>query len=381
MTRRGNGEGSKPVERKNTDGDVIGYVAALRTQDGKRKYVYGKTQKEVRTKLAEVRRAHEDGRLVVGKAQKVGDYLDAWLEAKRRRVRPTTVDAYRLSVERLRPHIGHLKLSTLRPEHIETAYTELLKGLGPRSVEQTHAVLKTALRAAVKRGLLGANPLEHVTPPRPPRAEMKVLTPEQVETLLQSTQGTDRHPLWAVLVTTGMRIGEATALRWEDIDWDAGTLAIRRTVHNVVGQGLQFGEPKTERSRRRIELAPGAVAALRLQQDLQEWARRIAGAKWEEHGLVFPNTIGKPMDPGTVSDDLRAALKAAGLPRIRTHDLRHTAATYLLSQGVHPKVVQELLGHSTVTLTLNTYSHVLPSLHKEVASHMDRLFPDRRDVS
>jgi integrase len=378
MTRRGNGEGMKPIQRK----DGL-FECSLRLGDGERKSVYGKTRKEARTKLAALRRAQEEGHVVTGPIKNVGTYLDEWLEGHvRLSVQPTTYDTYRCDVERLRPHIGTIRLDQLRHEHIQQAYTELLKSLSPVSVHRVHRGLKTALRHAVMIGLLARNPIERVTPPRPPHKEMRPLTPEEVELFLQSTTDDPLHALWVLLVTTGMRVGEATALRWTDLNLEVGALQIRDTVKRLKGKGLMIGDVKTPHSRRRIILAGGTVESLRIHQQRQAFARKVAGDSWTEQGLVFCTGTGGPLDAGAVSHAKDRALSACGLPHVRTHDLRHTAATYLLSKGVHPKVVQELLGHSSITLTMNTYSHVLPSLHQEVAKHMDSLLAKvKADVS
>ena len=186
---------------------------------------------------------------------------------------------------------------------------------------------------------------------------------------------TDRlYALWALLVTTGLRIGEATGLHWHDIDLEGRALHVRDTVKRVQGKGLVVGDTKTLHSRRRIELARSTVNALSAHQKQQEWERRIAGEAWTDQDLVFCTLTGGPFDAGSISHAKDRALEHANLPHVRTHDLRHTAATYLLSQGVHPKVVHELLGHSSITLPMNTFSHVLPTLHKKVADHMDRLY-------
>lgn len=369
MTRRGNGDGMKPVQRK----DGI-WECSLRFGDGKRKSVYGKTRKDAQAKLAALRRAQEEGQLLTGPTKKVGVYLDEWLEGHvRLSVQPTTCDTYRCDVDRLRPYIGNIRLDQLRHEHIQRAYTELLKSLSPISVHRVHRCLKTALRHGVKVGLITQNPIERVTPPRPPRKEMRPLTPDEVEVFLHATADDPLYGLWVLLLTTGMRVGEATALRWTDLDLEANALQIRDTVKRLKGKGLVIGDVKTPHSRRRIILATGTVAALRIHQQRQSFARKIAGDMWNEQGLVFCTGTGGPLDAGAVSHAKDRALEACGLPHVRTHDLRHTAATYLLSKGVHPKVVQELLGHSSITLTMNTYSHVLPALHQEVAKHMDSL--------
>jgi len=204
---------------------------------------------------------------------------------------------------------------------------------------------------------------------------MQPLTPEQVQALLASSADDSLHPLWVLLVTTGLRIGEATGLEWQHIDLDRGTLVVRQALQRQQGKGWVLVEPKTGRSRRTVCLAGGTIEALRRHRDRQ----KLTGAepRWDGKTLVFCTGSGKPLAPSNIRRSLHRTLKQASLPLIRVHDLRHTAATYLLSVGTHPKVVQELLGHSTVTLTLDTYSHVLPALHKQVASHMDHLISNQ----
>jgi integrase len=188
------------------------------------------------------------------------------------------------------------------------------------------------------------------------------LSKAQLEVLLETSRETRWYPLWVLLGTTGLRIGEALGLKWSDVDLVAGRLQVRRALQRQHGRGLVFVEPKSVTSRRCVELPQLAVAVL-AQQRLRT-----------EGELVFPNRHGDPTESGTVSDALKVALDRAGLPRIRVHDLRHTTATVLLEAGVHPKLVQHLLGHSTVALTLNTYSHVTPGLSGEAARTMDHLF-------
>ncbi len=195
---------------------------------------------------------------------------------------------------------------------------------------------------------------------------MRALSKAQLEILFETSRETRWHPLWVLLGTTGLRIGEALGLKWSDVDLLAGRLQVRRALQRQRGRGLVFVEPKSVTSRRCVELPQLAIAVLERQR------LRIDGE------LVFPNRDGEPTESSTVTDALRVALDRAGLPRIRVQDLRHTTATVLLEAGVHPKLVQHLLGHSTVALTLNTYSHVTPGLSGEAARAMDRLLCDDR---
>jgi integrase len=266
--------------------------------------------------------------------------------------------------------LGLVPMGRLTPQLIQACYAGLLAdGLSPRTVFHTHAVLQRALTQARHWGLTSSIPTELVSVPRLPYREMRALSKAQLEILFESSRETRWYPLWVLLGTTGLRIGEALGLKWSDVDLIAGRLQVRRALQRQRGRGLVFVEPKSVTSRRCVELPQLAIAALKQQRV------RVDGE------LVFPNRDGEPVEPGTVSDALKVALDPAGWPRIRVHDLRHTTATVLLEAGVHPKLVQHLLGHSTVALTLNTYSHITPSLSGEAARRMDQLFGAGRSLS
>jgi len=303
----------------------------------------------------------------------VRDYFTYWLGVTRRRVRPTTYENYDLNLRRLDPDLGGVQLGRLGPARVQAAYDRLLRsGLSPRSVAQAHAVLHRALNQAFHWGLIATNPTELVAAPRASRREMTALTSVELQRLLIATRDDRWYPLWAVLGTAGLRIGEALGLKWADIDLDGRRLAVRRALQRQREVGLVFVEPKTSKSRRSIRLtrfASQVLAEHRLRQ--RELAEATRG--WEDHRLVFPNRRGGPMESGSINEALARALSKAGLPHIRVHDLRHTTASILLEAGTHPKVVQDLLGHSTVVLTLDTYSHLTASLSLEAAQTIDAL--------
>lgn len=256
-----------------------------------------------------------------------------------------TVDAYELCTRRVDGELGQVPLAKLGPQLIQRAYDRLLSGgLSVRTVFQTHAVLHRALKQAQQWGLLGVDPTGLVAAPRPQSREMTALSTAQLSRLLASARDSRWYPVWVLLGTAGLRIGEALGLRWSDVDLDQGCLQIRRALQRQRGRGLVFVEPKTRRSRRLVCLSGLAVEAL----------REHRGRSSDE--LVFVNRDSQPQESSSVTSALRVALDRAGLPQIRVHDLRHTTATVLLEAGTHPKMVQELLGHSTVALTLNTYS-------------------------
>jgi integrase len=269
MKRRGHGEGTIFLR---SDGR---WAASVTLPDGRRKSFYAKTRRAAQAKLAEANVALQQGHDLGKAVQRVGDYLDAWLRSAKRRVRPSTWDSYALNIERLRPYVGHLKLAELRPTHLDEAYSQLLaSGLSACTVGQAHRVIRAALRRAVNTDLILKTPTAAASPPRAKRREMQTLDPEQVRILFESTATHRLSALWVLLVTTGMRSGEAAALTWDDIG--AKTIAVRRSVQRERGRGLFVGAAKTEGSRRHIELAPEALEALQHHHDRQKLERRKA---------------------------------------------------------------------------------------------------------
>jgi integrase len=278
---------------------------------------------------------------------------------------------YARDVRRLTDMLGDIPLRNLTPGLIQSAYGRLLEaGFSKRTVEQAHAVLHRALDQAMHWGLTGRNPAALVAPPRSVRREMTALTRDQLQQLLQRTIESQWHPLWVLLSTSGLRLGEALGLHWQDIDLAGRRLAVRCAVQRQRGRGLVLVPPKTPRSRRTIYLSELAQSALKDQRQRQGDRRRSA-KWWTDSGLVFTNRTGGGLEQGVVQRALIQALAHAGLPRVRVDDLRHTTASLLLAAGTHPKVVQDLLGHSTITLTLDTYSHVTQPLYEQAAKTVD----------
>jgi integrase len=371
VKRRGYGEGSV-YPRK--DGRWVSYI---RLPDGRKKFFTG-SEKVVRARLLEAQRQAHAGQLVIGRDQSLSMYLERWLsDAVRHSVRPGTYEDYDLCVRRLLPYLGRVRIRALAPEQIQHALGILLeRGLAPRTVRQVHMVLRRALKQAVLWRIIPNNPSDAVKPPRADRKEMQTLNEDEIRRLLSVTKGTRQHALWALLATTGCRLGEALGLRWSDIDFKSSTATIRRSLQCQRGIGLTFVEPKSARSRRTVPLPAETLAVLSEHQESRDRDRREAAELWQETDLVFTTPIGGPRNPRNLSDPFHIALKRAGLPGVRIHDLRHSAATHLLVKHVHPKVVQDLLGHSTIAITLDTYSHVMPALAKEASSLMSSLVPE-----
>jgi integrase len=381
MGKRGQNEGSI-FER--SDGRWCGQLN-LGWENGKRrrKYVYGATAQEVQNALLKARSEQAAGLPVAIGLQTVGQFLDAWLvDSVTPSVRPLTCEQYGQHVRLyLKPLLGRHQLSKLAPQHVRAFIRQKLDdGLSPRTVQLSIVILRKALSQAVKDGLIGRNVAKLVDGPRVERFEGKMLSPEQARAFLDATRGERLEALYAVALSLGLRMGEALGLRWQDIDLERRALTVNRILERIGrGQGstLQLVEPKTSRSRRTVNLPEGAVRALRAHKVRQLEERLAAGSRWRDHSLVFPSGIGTPYEPHGVHDDFKRMLAKAKLPDMRFHDLRHSAASLMLAQGIPLRSIQDILGHSSITLTANLYAHVGEQLRREAADAMDAILGGR----
>ncbi|MDP9354013.1 MAG: site-specific integrase [Chloroflexota bacterium] len=350
----------------------------IATVDGKskRKSFYGRTKADAMRQMRAAQREHEAGLPVPTGRQTVAQFLDRWLaEVVQPTVRPKTHHSYAQLVRlHVKPALGHYQLAKLEPQHVQSFMNEKLAvGLSPRTVQYLRAVLRRALGQALKWGLVARNVATLVDPPRSVRHEIKPLTPVQAQTFLTAARGDRLEALYSVALALGLRQGEALGLRWSDVDLDAGTLVVRVALQRVGGKP-QLVEPKTSRSRRTIPMPPTIVAALRAHKVRQLEERLLAGRRWDDSwGLVFASTIGTPLDARNVIRQFHRMLQVARLAPMRFHDLRHTCASLLLAQGVGPRTIMEVLGHSQISLTMDTYSHVMPEMRREAADLMERL--------
>src|SRR5215210_4244746 len=371
MGKRGNGEGT--IFRRKSGGWMAQYY--VRTAEGrKRKTIYGKTRKEVANKLAKALSDREGGLIFDAEGLKLREYLSRWLEdSVKDTVRNTTYERYeQIARTHIIPMLGDVKLKGLSPTHVRGLYKEKLQTLSPRTVQYIHVTLHKALKQAVNDGLIPRNATEAVKPPQVRREEIRPLTSEQVKQLLDAARGDRLEALYALAVHTGLRQGELLGLKWEDVDLESGSLHVKRTLTTARG-GPRLAAPKTKGSRRRVSRTRGAVDALRahLARQLEEIDR--ASSLWQENGLVFASETGDPVDRRDLtSRQFKPLLKRANLPqKTRFHDLRHTCATLLLTKNVNPKVVSEMLGHSNIAITLDTYSHVLPNMQDSAARALE----------
>jgi integrase len=375
MAKRGNGESSiYPIRGKN--GKVKGYRAAyvVYTADGvKRRYLSGKRREDVRDKLAKALTDRSGGLVFDAGAMTVGEYLERWLKGSvRSTVRMSTYERHEGIVRtHLKPALGRIKVKNLTPTHVRGLHREKLDaGLAPATVRKIHSTLHKALSQAVSDGLIPRNAAA-MKAPRPDPEEMHPLSADEATALLEAARGDRFRALYVLAITTGLRRGELLGLRWRDGDLEHGVLRVGRALVREGGR-YRLSETKTKRGHRSIRLTSQAVSALGAHRKRQlEERMRLAGL-YEDQDLIFASQKGTPLNPeNLVKRSFKPLLKRAGLPEIRFHDLRHTCATLLLGSGVHPKLVQELLGHAAIALTLDTYSHFLPSMGDQTARAME----------
>jgi integrase len=374
MAKRANGEGG--ITRHKASGLYMARYTVQTPTGPKRKTIYGKEREEVADKLIEALSNRNKGLVFEGDDQTLSEYLDRWLNgAVKGSVKPSTYESYeRMIRNHIKPTLGHRKLKNLAPDHVQYFYqSKLDAGLAAGTVRLMHGILHKALEQAVKWGIVPRNVCKATTPPKPNPEEIRPLDAEQAKRLLEvaSAAGGNRlEALYVLAVTAGLRIGELLGLKWEDVDLDAGILRVRRT-RSQAKSGPTFTTPKSGKGRS-IRLTGRAVEALRSHKAAQNAERLKLGDLWEDNGLIYCTTAGKPLDFRNVATaSFKPLLKKAGLPDIRFHDLRHTCATLLLFRGHHPKLVQELLGHSSVAMTLDRYSHVLPGMGDQTAAAME----------
>lgn len=359
-----------PRRRKNGEGTVYqrpdNYWAAQLTIGPKtRKTWVAKTEDEARAKLAEGIKRYQAGLPVTSSDRTLEHWIQSWLnDVKRPQVRLRTLDSYRSRLQHVVTRLGSLPLKSVSQMAIQRLYTDLSSQFKPATVHAIHVPLLGCLGDAVKLGLLEKNPCSGAVLPRIEEKEHNLLTPLDAARLVAAEKDIQLRALWALLVTTGMRFGEAAALSWSDVDFPDSRIDIRSTLTRPVGGGWAIGPPKTRTSRRSVYLGQAALVPL------QEWRRTSQDRTI--HRFVF-YAVDSPIHHETIARALRLACRRIGAKRMSPHDLRHTAATNLLSNRVPVKVVSEMLGHSDVSLTMRLYQHVIPPMHREAMSMYDDL--------
>jgi integrase len=380
-TRRRRSSGDGTVYQR-ADGMWLGAVD-LGWQGGKRqrKYVSAKTRREVVAKMRPLVRAAESGRLSPTRTPKMSDWMQTFLtEVAATAVRPSTLSRYEQELRlHILPDLGHLRVDKVQPHHLSSLYRRLLERLSPSSVRRVHALLHRSFNVALRWGYITVNPAQLVDAPPLPHHEIQPLSVSEARRFLTAAGDTTMHARWALAVTLGLRQGEVLGLKWDDVDLEHAVLRVRRALQRQSGGELVLVQPKTSRSRRTVRLPPSIVESLRVHRQEQEARRDAAGNAWKDTGLVFTTRTGGPVHPRNDYRAFRALLRKAGLRRIRLHDLRHTAASLMLAKEVPARVVMEVLGHSQISLTMNTYSHVADESMQTVAERMEDTLWNRDD--
>lgn len=353
----------------------------------KRRYFQG-TKAEVASRLDAARQRSGAANLPSGHRLTVGEYMDLWFAQHSANLRPSTRATYGSYIEHhIKPKLGPVRLQKLGPQHIATFLGDSLnsgrldrpgqdvKGnpLSPRTVKQIRAILRSALSEAVRWEVLERNPAALVTAPRVKRQERPALSPAQAVRLLDESRGHRDQPIWTVALTTGLRQGEILGLEWRDIDFGASTIRVRQQVQRVARETI-VGEPKSERGLRTLPAPPLTMEALRDVRSAQRLERLQAGPEWQRSGFVFTTPFGAPRNGPGVTHRLQHELARLGLPAIRFHDLRHTAASFLVAMGVDARMVMEVMGHSSITITMDLYAHVQADRLRVAADAMEEVF-------
>lgn len=327
--------------------------------------------------------AHNTGVFVQPTKTTVAAYFRQWLDdcCQPNLARRSTSEYAKLANLHIIPSLGKVEMAKLRPEHLKTLYASKLKsgradgqgGLSRRTVQYIHVTLHKALKDAVKLGIIGRNVADAVDPPKAEHREMKVMNETDIHIFLEYAKSTSYYDLFYLMLFTGLRRSEALALRWSDVDLLLCQLSVNRTLHQSNGEFF-YRPPKTAKGRRLVALSPSTALVLKQHKEAQESARlKLELPALADDGLVFSHFDGKPLSPDSVSHAWIDLTKKTGMKGIRLHDARHTHASLMLKQGIHPKIVQERLGHASIQITLDTYSHVAPGLQQAAANRFDEI--------
>ena len=334
------------------------------------------TKKDAEKKLTELLSQINTGMYIKPKKTTLAEYLEMWLnEYAKNNLSPRGFERYAGIINgHLIPELGKITLTLLKPEHLQKHYSTMLnEGLSARTVRYHHALLHVALQIAVKWGLVNRNVADAVDPPRIHRNEMQTWNDDEVNKFLEVANNSPYYQLFYTALFTGMRRSELLALRWQDIDFLYSQIYINRGLHQLKDNSFVFTQPKSTKSCRTIALSPSVTRVLEEYHEQQKLERDMTGIPLTDDDLVFSNIEGKPLRPNTVTRAWTMLLEKYGLKVIRFHDIRHTHASIMLKQGIHPKVVQERLGHSSIQMTIDTYSHVAPGIQEAAARRFDEI--------
>ena len=348
-------------------------------QSGNRKHasttVKG-SKKKAQAKLREVLSAVDNGTHVDKSKETIKQFAERWMEtytATNCTIR--TQIGYQGNIDRyIVPAIGKVSVQNLSGSQVQSIYAGMLeRGLSHTTILGVHRILKQMLACAVKWGVIAKNAADGATPPKIEKKQMPMWDAPTIREFIEESQGTRYARIYEFAVMTGLRRSEICGLKWDAVDLESGRLEVVATLQQIRGHGLVTGAPKTTKSRRNITLGPATIALLRVVQGSQQLAKIEAGPLWQEQGYVFTRADGSPVLPESLTENFKDLTRQLEMPPLTFHGLRHAFATLALQAGMNPKVVSEALGHSSVTITLDTYSHVLPNMQDELAIAVEDL--------
>ena len=336
-------------------------------------------KRDAQAKLRKVLTSLDHGDYMEPTNETVGSFLDRWMEtyAQSNTSLRTQRDYWGIIRRYLRPVLGSVQLAALRPDHILALHAQLYdRGLSSRTVLHVYRVLSEAMSHAVKWRLVGRNICAAVDPPRAERKEMVALDREGITRFFDAANESPYRDVYFLALYTGLRRSEALALKWPQVDLERGYVSVVEGLHRLPGRGLVLLSVKTAKSRRRVAISQEVIDLLHGIRGQQMAQQVSAGSGWQDSGFVFTRSDGRPFDPEKVSKGFATIRKAAGLPHVRLHDLRHAHASLMLQAGENPKVVSERLGHASVQITMDVYAHVLPGAHEQAAERFSKLLGD-----
>jgi len=366
-------------KRANNEGSLYklpsGNWCAQISLDGKRISKTFHTQKEGQEWIRKMRGLVDEGLTYNNTRLTVNEFMDSWITTIKTIRRKSTWTHYESLTHRyIKPALGNNKLLNLRSEQVQFFYNDLQESdVSIHTIDKIHTAFHAALEHALRLGMINRNPAHFVRPPKIPPKEMAILTDSQASAFLVTLQGHRWEALFHLAIVTGAREMELLGLKWTDVDWVRKVIKIERQLERADGNGVQFSPPKTKNGRRSINLGKRSMEILRIHYEKHQQLRKEASENWSEHGLIFTTNNGTPIHPRNLLRDFRILLKNAGLPQIRFHDLRHTAATLMLNNGIPIIVVSRRLGHAKASITLDVYGHLIPSMQAEAAELMDEL--------
>ena len=340
------------------------------------------TKRAAEKRLGELLHQLDTGTFMRPGKTTLGEFLEGWLrDYAKPNLSPRGFERYAGIVrQHLVPELGSIPLTQLKPEHLQRHYAAKLNGgLSARTVRYHHAVLHVALQTAVKWGLVARNAADAIDAPRVKRTEMQTWDEDDVAHFLLAAKNSPYYSLFYTALFTGMRRSELLALRWRDVDLLLCQASVSRGLHHLKDGSYIFTEPKSAKSRRTVALSPSLAGVLREHRERQEAEQAVLGVVLTEDNLIFSTLDGKPLCPDTVTRAWAMLAARASVKRIRLHDARHTHASLMLKQGVHPKVVQERLGHASIQMTIDTYSHTVPGLQEAAAAAFDKVVLPRHE--